>query len=99
MHKVELDELEINAIGAALDERRMRLSAELERLMTHPLTPGRDFAIECNLDAMRDTLRSRHAILNAIEEPEPPAEMTYKTWVFEGMEAYTEAELREVAGK
>jgi hypothetical protein len=98
MHQVKLDELEINAIGAALDERNLRLSYQLGVMNLQPQTPTRDFAMECVRDAIRDVLRARHAILAAVEEPEHAEDATFAQ-MFEGMGDYTEAELREAYGR
>ena len=73
---VTLSEMDINAIGAALDERSARLSRELKRLRTQPESMNRDYAIGCNEDAVRDTIRARLRILAAVEEPEYPDDMT-----------------------
>jgi hypothetical protein len=77
MVTVTLSELDINAIGAALDERSQRITVELEWLRKMSQTSSRDYAIDCNLMALRHIASARLAILAAVEEPEYPAEMTF----------------------
>jgi hypothetical protein len=74
---VTLTEQDINAIGAALDERSERLHRELGRLIVQEPSPSRDFAIDCNRDAIRDGIRTRLLIAAAIEEPDFPEGMTF----------------------
>ena len=88
---VTLSEMDINAIGAALDERSTRLSRELVRLRSQPESLSRDYAIGCNTDAIRDTIRARLRILAAVEEPEYPEDMTFAALA-------TEAESRAMWG-
>jgi hypothetical protein len=87
MVTVRLTELDINAIGGALIERSAVLSSEIARLITEPKTPSRDFAIDCNADALRDIVRVQLIIAAALEEPEYPPTATY-LGVFEGMDDY-----------
>jgi hypothetical protein len=77
MVRVTLTELDINAIGGALLERRLLLSHEIERLVTQPKSPSRDFAIDCNADALRDIVRVQLIIAAALEEDEPPEDATF----------------------
>lgn len=51
-----------NAITAALDERSMRLTKDRVRLLMDPASQDRDFALECNADAIRDTERAKIAV-------------------------------------
>lgn len=65
-----LDSLTLNATLAALDERSLRLARERVSLQDQPVSPARDFAIECNADAIRDTERARLALACHVPEPE-----------------------------
>ena len=84
-----LTTLELNAIGAALNERTIRLGANLIRLQEMPASRSRDEAIEATEDGIRDAIRAMTILEDAATaEEEPSAPM------FEGMGDYTEAELR-----
>jgi hypothetical protein len=101
MVKVTLSEVDINAIGASLDERSQRISTELAWLRRMSATSSRDYAIDCNEMALRHIVSARHAILAAIEEPEYPEDATFQN-IFEGMDDYgvwTEPEKREAFGR
>lgn len=78
MTRVELTELDVNAIVAALEERLAWLERDLELLRTDEESASRTFAMECVLDAILHTNRVRLTILRGVEEPEPPADMTYR---------------------
>jgi hypothetical protein len=67
---VTLGALSLNAIGAALDERKDRLSRDIGRLITQPESLDRDFAIECNRDALRDTILTQLIVAAAIVDAE-----------------------------
>jgi hypothetical protein len=93
--RITLSELDLNAIGAALDERTQRLSDELSWLGRLSKTTDRDFAIACNQDALRDTVRVRLIIAAAIEEPDEEHPPAATIRMFEGMGDYeTETEAR-----
>jgi hypothetical protein len=64
---VTFTELDINTVGGALVERGAVLSHEVARLITEPKTPSRDFAIECNADALRQIVRVQLIIAAALE--------------------------------
>lgn len=61
-----LDSLALNATLAALDERSQRLATERVALLEQPPTRSRDFALECNADAIRDTERARLAFARQV---------------------------------
>lgn len=71
---VTLDtELEINATVAALMERGLRLSQAIIRLGGQAPSRDRDFALDCNRDALRDTNRALLTISGKLpDEVEPP---------------------------
>lgn len=99
--RLTLSELELNAIGAALDERSQRLSRAMVTLRQQPESPSREYALDCNRMALQQTIRTRLVIAAAIEEPDPewPADATFQ--VYEGMDDYggwTEAEKRLAVG-
>jgi hypothetical protein len=78
----KLDSLALNATCAALDERANRLVNELAHLAHQPQSQGRDFAIECNRDAIRDTERARLAFARQIPDRawSPEDDVTFAKW-------------------
>lgn len=77
MVTVHLTVQDSNAIGAALAERRVRLANELERLRKQPASSNREYAIECNEEALRDTVRATLLVSAAHDDPEYPEDMTF----------------------
>ena len=80
MITVTLDELAVNAITAALDERANRLTARLASLSEQPKSSSRDFAMDTVRLAIGQTLRARIEIASALDEPDYPGDMTFATW-------------------
>lgn len=69
---VTLTELDINAIGAALDQRNRSLVRAHARLICQPESQDRDFAIECSQEALRDLVRVRLLLASAVMEDDEP---------------------------
>jgi hypothetical protein len=69
---VTLSEVDINAIGAALDERSKRLAHEYARLVAQPESQDRNFALDCNRDAHRATVRVNLLLASALMEDDEP---------------------------
>lgn len=63
-----LDSLTLNATLAALDERSQRLTRERVALNDQPASQSREFALECNADAIRDTERARITFARLVPE-------------------------------
>lgn len=76
MVTVTLDELAVNAITAALDERVSRLTEQLARISNQPKSASRDFAADTLRMALGQALRTRIDIATALDDPEYPADMT-----------------------
>lgn len=77
MVRVTLDEIRLNAIFAALDERQQRLGRELARLTTQRPSPSREYAMDANAMALEHTYLARMELTAAIPEPELPDDMTF----------------------
>lgn len=71
---VTLASLDINALGAALQERVARLAKEYARLVSEPETQSRNFALEANREAIRDTVRVQLLIVEAMAKDEELAD-------------------------
>lgn len=80
MVTVTLTEAMVNAIAAGLDLRSAKLSVQLARLVKQPRSSDRDFAIDCTRDAIRHIVITKLAIAAALEDPEPPEDMTFSAW-------------------
>jgi hypothetical protein len=68
MSTVFLDEIETNAVVAALIERRGRLTAAVRRLEGQSATDDRDFALACNRQAVRHTELALHRISGSLPD-------------------------------
>jgi hypothetical protein len=77
MLTVTLNELEVNAVAAALDLRLAELTRQQGALKAQRSTEDRDFALACVTDAIRDTMRARITLATSLPEPEFPASMRY----------------------
>lgn len=76
MVTVTFDELEFNAVAAALDDRVNRMSAQLARLSEQPKSQSRDFAIDATREAIRHALRAQLDLAASVPDPEYPGDMT-----------------------
>jgi len=86
-----LSTIEVNAIGAALNERIVRLETELVRLEEQPETPSRDEAIDYVTMAVRHAIHAQHVIEDACTaEDDPLDEVSVAVWA--------ESELRAAYG-
>lgn len=72
MITVTLDELELNAVLASLDDRVNRMSHQLARLNEQPQSMSRDFAIDATREAIRQGLRAQLDIAAALPDAEYP---------------------------
>jgi hypothetical protein len=73
MATIFLDEIETNAVTAALFERSQRLGRDIGRLITQPATEDRDFALAANQQALRHTELALMRISGSLPDlPEPP---------------------------
>jgi hypothetical protein len=102
-----LNELDVNAIVGALDERTERLAVTVARLQAQPTSDARTEALDNTYCSLRDAVRAKLKVIDAAEH-DYPGETTYesvfvdeppKVPMFEGMGDYTEPELREQFGK
>lgn len=104
MITVTLDELTVNAITAALDNRVAQMRQQQKRLreirailkaQPHNARALREneFAMEATDDAIRDAIRATLTIAAALPDPEYPADMTVV-----GLFRPTEAESRALWG-
>lgn len=77
MVTVTFDELELNAVLAALDDRISAMSNTLMTLAVHPESRSREFAIECSRDALRDATRAQLKIADALPDVDYPEDATF----------------------
>lgn len=92
MITVTLDELEVNAVNAALDLRMAELTRQQGALKAHPASQSRDFALDVVEAALAQTMRTRVKVATSIPDPEFPASMRYADL------DWTEAESRALWG-
>lgn len=99
MSTIFLDELETNAVTAALIERRSRLAAAIVRLDGQPATEDRDFALACNRQALRHTELALIRIAGNLPDEAPPDPIDeakrHADWL---VNSWTESEMRAMAG-
>ena len=76
MITVTLDELELNAVLASLDDRVQRMSHRLVSLTGQPESESRDFAVDATREAIRHAMRAQLDIAAALPDAEHPPEMT-----------------------
>lgn len=72
-----LNELEVNAVSAALDDRLQKMSQQRWALKEQRDTYDNRFALEATDAAIRDVMRAKATLVAALPEPEYPADASF----------------------